>query len=64
MLLSEAVEKFSAARQLVNSAQKTLDNLKPDCNEFVNFIDDRNRKLLEASKVFYVTQVTARRASQ
>lgn len=59
ILLSEAVAKFLAARQLVNSCQKTIDNLKPDCNQLLHFIGERNRKLPESSKIFYVSQVTA-----
>lgn len=58
VLLSDAVKKFKAARKLISVSDKTNKNLEPDCNQFQDFVNQRNSGRPELAKVLYVSQVT------
>jgi hypothetical protein len=57
-LLSVAVANFLTARNAIGVSKKTNDNLRPDCNQLVDFITERNRNKPESAKILYVSQVT------
>jgi hypothetical protein len=58
VFLSDAIEKFIEARRLVNSSEKTIANLKPDCYQFLKYVNQRNRTQPESDKFFRVDRVT------
>lgn len=58
MLLAVGVEKFKAARKLISVSEKTNKNLEPDCNQFLDLVNERNSGKPESAKILYVSQVT------
>lgn len=43
---------------MIGVSAKTNDNLRPDCNQLVDFVTERNSNKPETEKILYVSQVT------